>query len=162
MASILARKLLVLNRHGASLTPSPLSIRQPGTESDPRVDIEPNFYYPQEDLLHAYCRANPTTSYNIICPAWIIGAVTSAAMNALHPLAVYAAVCARRGTTMRFPGDIETWQRLNEHSSAKLTGYLSEWAVLEDRCKNQKFNAGDASPLPVCPVLTLLPLPATN
>jgi hypothetical protein len=35
-----------------------------------------------------------------------------------------------------------------EHSTAKLTGCLGEWAVLEDKCKNQKFNAGDSSPLP--------------
>ena len=30
-----------------------------------------------------------------------------------------------------------------------LTGYLSEWAVLEEGCKDQKFNASDGSPLPV-------------
>jgi hypothetical protein len=29
-----------------------------------------------------------------------------------------------------------------------LTGYLSEWAVLEDACANQKFNASDGCPLP--------------
>lgn len=29
------------------------------------------------------------------------------------------------------------------HSTARLTGYLSEWAVLEDQCRNQRFNAQD-------------------
>ena len=29
-----------------------------------------------------------------------------------------------------------------------LTGYLSEWAVLEGTCQNQKFNASDGCPLP--------------
>lgn len=28
-----------------------------------------------------------------------------------------------------------------------MTGYLSEWAVLEDKCKNEAFNASDGSPL---------------
>ena len=37
---------------------------------------------------------------------------------------------------------------MGEHSSAKLTGYLTEWAALEDKCANQKFNASDTSPLP--------------
>jgi hypothetical protein len=29
------------------------------------------------------------------------------------------------------------------HSTARLTGYLSEWAVLENQCRNQRFNAQD-------------------
>ncbi len=123
--------------------------RSPYVESDPRVTLEPNFYYPQEDLLYAYCRTNPSTSWNIICPAWIIGAVNNAAMNALHPLAVYAAVQAQKNEPLHYPGSLEAWLGWQEHSTAMLTGYLSEWAVLEDRCKDQKFNASDGSPLPV-------------
>ena len=30
-----------------------------------------------------------------------------------------------------------------------LTGYLSEWAVLEEHTKNQKFNASDGCPIPI-------------
>ena len=69
-------------------------------------------------------------------------------MNALHPLAVYAAVKAHQGKTLDFPGDINAWLGVSEHSTAMLTGYLSEWAVLEEKCANQKFNASDLSPLP--------------
>ena len=69
-------------------------------------------------------------------------------MNALHPLAVYAAVQAHKGERLEYPGDIVSWLAPSEHSSAKLTGYLSEWAVLEDRCKDQKFNASDTCVLP--------------
>lgn len=36
-----------------------------------------------------------------------------------------------------------------EHSTAMLTGYLSEWAVLEQHTTNQKFNASDGCPLPL-------------
>ena len=69
-------------------------------------------------------------------------------MNALHPLAVYAAVKAHKGETLDFPGDINAWLGVGEHSTAMLTGYLSEWAVLEGKCKNQKFNASDTCALP--------------
>ncbi|KAI6816185.1 hypothetical protein KC340_g15207 [Hortaea werneckii] len=46
-----------------------------------------------------------------------------------------------------FGGGIKEWQNECCHSSARLTGFLSEWAVLEDECKNQAFNAQDGSPL---------------
>ena len=123
--------------------------RTPFVESDPRVDyLEPNFYYPQEDLLFQWCKDHPGSNWNIICPAWIIGATTNAAMNALHPLAVYAAVRAHKGEKLEYNGDYTAWLAVNEHSSAMLTGYLSEWTVLEDKCKDQKFNSSDTSPLP--------------
>lgn len=123
-------------------------VRTPPVESDPRVTLQPNFYYPQEDLLFQYCKDHPATHWNVICPAWIIGAVSNASMNALHPLAVYAAVQAHKGDKLHYPGDYSAWLGLTEHSTAQLTGYLSEWAVLEDKCKDQKFNSSDTSILP--------------
>ncbi|EMC97065.1 hypothetical protein BAUCODRAFT_32808 [Baudoinia panamericana UAMH 10762] len=121
--------------------------RTPSNESDqePR-HLEPNFYYPQYDLLYDYCKRN-NVAWNIVCPAWIIGAVTTAQINGLHPFAVYAAVQAHRGEKLKFPADWRSWQHEALHATARLTGYLSEWAILEDRCKNEKFNAQDTSPL---------------
>ncbi|GIZ48325.1 hypothetical protein CKM354_001139100 [Cercospora kikuchii] len=121
--------------------------RTPHVESDPRSNVAPNFYYPQEDLLFEYCKKN-NTAWNIICPAWVIGAVNNAAMNALHPIAIYAAVQAHKGEKMEYPGALVNWLAPVEHSTAYLTGYLSEWAVLEERCANQKFNASDTCPIP--------------
>ncbi|KAK0872996.1 hypothetical protein LTS02_000932 [Friedmanniomyces endolithicus] len=69
-------------------------------------------------------------------------------MNALHPLAVYAAVQAHKGEKLNYPGDYTAWMSVTEHSTAMLTGYLSEWAVLNDKCKNNKFNASDTCPIP--------------
>lgn len=48
---------------------------------------------------------------------WVHGAdqviltngLLQAAMNALHPLAVYAAVQAHKGEPLHYPGDIEAW-----------------------------------------------------
>ncbi|KAK0937762.1 hypothetical protein LTR29_010656 [Friedmanniomyces endolithicus] len=109
--------------------------------------LEPNFYYPQEDLLWKYCDEHKS-DWNVVCPGWIIGAVNNAAMNALHPLAVYAAVQAHKGEKLNYPGDYTAWMSVTEHSTAMLTGYLSEWAVLNDKCKNNKFNASDTCPIP--------------
>ncbi|KAI7711298.1 hypothetical protein KC353_g9089 [Hortaea werneckii] len=131
--------------YGVHLGPT----RTPHVESDPRVTLDPNFYYPQEDALFEWCKKHPGAHWNVICPAWIIGATTNAAMNALHPLAVYAAVQAWKGESFKYNGDFDTWMGVGEYSSAMLTGYLSEWAVLEDKCKDQKFNASDTSPLPM-------------
>lgn len=123
--------------------------RAPQLESDPQPShLEPNFYYPQEKLLFEYCEHHPETGWNVIMPAWIIGATANAQMNALHPFAIYAAVAAQRGEKLVFPGNWTGWQEnYAHHSSARLTGYLSEWAVLEDKCRNQRFNSQDTSPV---------------
>lgn len=122
-------------------------IRTPAVESDPKPShLEPNFYYPQEEALFNYCKEQ-NTSWNVIRPAWVLGAVNNAQMNALLPIAIYAAVQAQKGEPIAFPGDFETWQYEAHHSTALLTGYLSEWAVLEDKTKNEAFNSQDTGPL---------------
>ncbi|KAJ9603884.1 hypothetical protein H2200_011406 [Cladophialophora chaetospira] len=121
--------------------------RMPAIESDPQpAHLEPNFYYPQEKSLFEYCKEN-NTAWNVIRPAWILGAVNNAQMNALHPFAIYAAVQAQKGEPLYFAGDWGAWQGESHHSTAMLTGYLSEWAVLEDKCKNEAFNSQDTGPI---------------
>lgn len=121
--------------------------RTPAVESDPQPDhLDPNFYYPQEKSLFEYCNAH-NTSWNVIRPAWVLGAVSNAQMNALLPIAIYAAVQAQKGEPIAFPSDWQTWQYESHHSTALLTGYLSEWAVLEDKTKNEAFNAQDTGPV---------------
>jgi nucleoside-diphosphate-sugar epimerase len=123
-------------------------VRTPAIESDPQPKhLEPNFYYTQEATLFEFCKANPSTSWNVIRPSWILGAVNNAQMNALHPFAIYAAVQAQKNEPLYFPSDWESWQSECHHSTAMLTGYLSEWAALEEKCKNEAFNTGDTSPV---------------
>jgi nucleoside-diphosphate-sugar epimerase len=121
-------------------------VRVPALESDPRVTLEPNFYYPQEDKLWEWCREHKV-HWNVIRPSWIIGAVNNAQMTALYPFAIYAAVAAQRRIPLVFPSTWSSWHEEAHHATARLTGYLTEWAVLEDKCKNQAFNAQDTSPL---------------
>ncbi|KIW77863.1 hypothetical protein Z517_07696 [Fonsecaea pedrosoi CBS 271.37] len=122
--------------------------RTPNVESDPPPrHLEPNFYYPQEDLLFEYCASN-NVEWNIIRPPFIIGTSSTTQMNGLYAFAVFAAVVAQRGTALAFPGTWELWQQYcAHHGSALLTGYLSEWAILEDKCRNEAFNSQDTSPI---------------
>jgi nucleoside-diphosphate-sugar epimerase len=128
--------------YGVHLGPTKL----PQEESDPRVTLEPNFYYPQEDSLFKYCREqSPSTRWNILMPGPILGAVPDAAMNGAFPLAVYAAVCRHRGLPLEFPADVASWQMHQSTSSAMMNAYMEEWAVLTPAAADQKFNACDNS-----------------
>ncbi|KAL0929869.1 nad dependent epimerase dehydratase family protein [Colletotrichum truncatum] len=118
----------------------------PKLESDPQPrHLAPNFYYHQEDLLKAFCERTGT-KWNVIRPAAIIGSSTHAAMNTFYRFAVYAAVQARKGEPLVFGGDWEQWQYEYYHCSARMTGYLSEWAALEKPCANEAFNTNDGGP----------------
>lgn len=122
--------------------------RTPLVESDPQPKhLQDNFYYHQEQALFDYCEAHPETKWNIVMPMGVIGAVPSAAMNMMLPLGAYAAVQAHKGQALEFPGDFAGWQYELTHSTARMTGYLSEWAVLEEKCANQRFNAQDGCPV---------------
>lgn len=97
----------------------------PQEETDPRVEIvgEPNFYYPQEDLLWRYCKeGGGKTNWNVCMPGPVLGGVPDAAMNLAFPLAVYAAVCRELGEVLRWPGDVVAWQAVCSMSSAMMNG----------------------------------------
>ncbi|KAI1846416.1 hypothetical protein JX265_011905 [Neoarthrinium moseri] len=116
----------------------------PQEESDPRVEIEPNFYYPQEDSLFKYCREEGV-GWNVHMPGAILGAVPDAAMNMAFPLAVYASVCAELKQPLEWPSGVEAWQMHSSMSSAMLNAFMEEWAVLTPAAENQRFNTSDDS-----------------
>jgi nucleoside-diphosphate-sugar epimerase len=124
--------------YGGHLGPTSL----PQEETAPRVTIEPNFYYPQEDALWEFCK-DQGIGWNIHMPGPIIGAVPDAAMNMAFPLAVYAAVCKKMGSVFEYPGDSESWQWNCSMSASMLNAYQEEWAVLTPKAENQKFNTFD-------------------
>lgn len=128
--------------YGVHLGPTTL----PQTEDDPRIDLEPNFYYPQEDVLADFCRQH-SLNYSIAMPCNILGAVPDAAMNLCFPLAVYATVCAHLKQPLHFPGGVTAWERPQDQSSAMLNAYLEEWTVLRPQeTLGEKFNAVDGIP----------------
>lgn len=123
--------------YGGHLGPTKI----PQEETDPRVTLEPNFYYPQEDLLYSYS-AETGCGWNIHMPGPIVGAVPDAAMNCAFGLAVYASVCKKLGQSMVFPGDIASWQMPQSMSSAMLNAYQEEWGALLGS-GGQKYNTCD-------------------
>ncbi|KAF9893416.1 hypothetical protein FE257_010728 [Aspergillus nanangensis] len=117
-------------------------ILTPSFESDPRIPLEDNFYYPQEDLLFEYCRSTGA-EWNVVRPAFIIGAAPTNARNYLIAIAIYAAVQTYLRQPLAFPGDYHAWDREYCQSSALLNGYFEEWVVLEARAGNQALNVQD-------------------
>ncbi|VUC32359.1 unnamed protein product [Clonostachys rosea] len=123
-------------------------VRTPMVESDPQPrQIADNFYYQQEDVLKTFCSRFPDTAWNNVRPFGIIGSAPNSPLNMFMSFAVYAAVQAHKGQPLKFGGDLTAWQFEAAHSSARLTGYLSEWAVLEPECANEAFNAVDGATL---------------
>jgi hypothetical protein len=116
----------------------------PQEETAPRVTLEPNFYYPQEDYLWDFCKKHQI-NWNVCMPSGILGAVPDAAMNLVFPLGVYASVQKYLGEKIEFPSDLSAWEATRCLSSSMMNGYMEEWAVLSDVAKDQKFNTMDGT-----------------
>ncbi|EMC98635.1 hypothetical protein BAUCODRAFT_119950 [Baudoinia panamericana UAMH 10762] len=142
LASIKPKRFMLqtgAKNYGVHLGPT----KVPQEETDPRVTLEPNFYYPQEDLLFDYSKTSGC-GWAICMPGPILGAVPDAAMNVAFPLAVYCAVCRKLGRPLEFPGDIESWRMAQSCSSSMMNAYMEEWAVLLGP-PDQKYNTCDSS-----------------
>lgn len=113
-------------------------------ESDPRYLAEPNFYFPQEDLVWKWSKDN-NVEWNVTRPGFIIGAVPEAAMSIAWGLALYAAVQKELGQPLEFYGDSSAWDAEKQLSSALLIGYHAEWTVLNHDARNQVLNIADDS-----------------
>ena len=114
----------------------------PALESDPRVTLDNNFYYAQEDAVAGYCQL-VGCQWNVARPSWIVGAVRDSQLNHLVGIGIYAAVQAHLGQPLRFPGDYHAWDREMVQSSATLNAHFEEWIVLSDHTANQAFNIHD-------------------
>ena len=117
----------------------------PSFETDSRITLEENFYYPQEDALSAYC-AQQGVQWNVVRPSYIIGAVRDNLLNYLVGFGVFASVSGAMGQKMRFPGDYNAWDREHCQSSGLMNAYLEEWAVLTGKAGDEAFNVQDGLP----------------
>lgn len=126
--------------YGVHLGPT----KTPQEEWFPRCELEPNFYYGQEDLLWEWCR-DKATEWVISMPSFVIGAVSKCQMSLALPLGIYAAVSAYLGEPLVFLGDISAWTTVQRNSSAMLNAYFAEWLILEETTANEKFNSTDGT-----------------
>lgn len=144
LASITPSRIMLqtgAKNYGVHLGPA----ATPQEEHHPRVTLEPNFYYPQEDFLWDFCKTHGI-QWNVVMPSFIMGAVPDAAMNLVYPLGIYASVTAHLNSALEFPSDLKAWEATHVGSSSTLNAYLEEWAVLSPQAANQKLNAADSSP----------------
>lgn len=114
----------------------------PDEETDSRLDLEPNLYYTQHDILGAFC-AKHKIGWNSAYPSFIIGAALDSSQSLFFPLLVYASVQKYLGKPLEYPADLNAWYEPQSLSNAVLNSYLYEWSVLAPNTANQDFNASD-------------------
>lgn len=114
----------------------------PDEETDPRLDLEPNLYYTQHDILEAFC-AKHKIGWTSANPSFIIGAALDSSQSLFFPLLVYASVQKYLGRPLQYPSDLNAWYQPQSLSNAVMDSYLYEWSVLAHNTANQAFNASD-------------------
>lgn len=116
----------------------------PSFESDPRITLEGNFYYPQEDSLFKYCKESDWgCQWNVVRPSYIIGAVRDGALNHMIGISIYASVQTYLKSKLFYPGDEAGWDREHCQSTALLNAYFEEWVALTDQAGDEAFNIQD-------------------
>jgi len=117
----------------------------PSRESDPRINIEPNFYYTMHDYL-VQKQQGKNWTWSEGRPDVVIGFSTQSAMNLGVSLAVYATLMKALNKPLIFPGGEEAYHSLKTFSDVNLLCEAIEWMATNEQCKNQAFNInnGDA------------------
>ncbi|CAG7985752.1 unnamed protein product [Penicillium salamii] len=117
-------------------------LNTPPVEDTPRYTGPENiFYYEQEDDLFAIQKRRNTWNYNIIRPWGIIGfSWQYLGINETLPIAQYFLICRELGQSPKWPGTLESWNRVESQSYAPGIADLTIWAATHDQCKDEAFN----------------------
>ena len=110
----------------------------PYREEHPRLPVD-NFYYAQEDILHAFTEPRGV-GWSVHRPHTVIGHAVGNAMNMGLTLAVYATICRETGQPFRFPGTAAQWDALTDFSDAGLIAQQLEWAATTPAARNRAYN----------------------
>jgi hypothetical protein len=138
-------KRIILQTGGKNYGVHQGHVNVPLREGAPRVELEPNFYYRQEDLLSRYIKTHPGTNFNVTMPQWILAAVSGTDMTIFYPLAVFAAVQRKLNKPLVYPGDLTSWDNNHPISTGVLNSLFYEWLVLSPHTAGQSFNITDGS-----------------
>lgn len=115
----------------------------PYSEDMPRLN-RPNFYYDMEDILfEEVSKRNGAVSWSVHRPTTIFGFSPRCAMNIVGSLCVYAAICRKEGTKLRFPGSQVAWSGFSDSSDADLIAEHQIWAAVDPFAKNEAFNCSN-------------------
>jgi len=113
----------------------------PAKEAEPRL-IAPIHYHQQEDIVAEWADKNGA-SWTVLRPHLVMGPSLNSPMNLVTGLAVYAAMTRELGLPLRFPGNKDGWNTLQETTDAELFGRATLWALGEDKARNQIFNVSN-------------------
>lgn len=119
--------------------------KNPMLESDPWLnspDRPPNFYYNQQNMLHAFCKKHGK-EWVVTYPNDVIGYAVGNFMNLSLALGLYATVTKELGQEMVFPGSPAFYTMFDCFTSSKLHAKFCTWAALEPRAANQAFNVAN-------------------
>lgn len=115
----------------------------PFHEDLPRLDV-PNFYYDQEDILFdALSKRDGAVSWSIHRPATIFGFSPTSLMSLVGTLCVYAAICRKEGSPLKWFGSQTTWDGFSDVSDADLIAEQQIWAAVDPLAKNEAFNCSN-------------------
>ncbi|KAJ5824682.1 hypothetical protein N7447_007022 [Penicillium robsamsonii] len=117
-------------------------IKTPLVENMPRYEGPENiFYYEQEDDLFAIQKRRSTWNYNIIRPMGIIGySWQYLGINETLPIAQYFLICRELGEAPQWPGNLDSYHRVENQSYAPSIADLTVWAATQDQCRDEVFN----------------------
>ncbi|KIV88649.1 hypothetical protein PV10_08313 [Exophiala mesophila] len=138
-------KRIILQTGGKNYGVHQGHVNVPLTEGAARVELEPNFYYTQEDLLKKYIMTHPGASYNVTMPQWILAAVAGTDMTIFYPLAVYASIQRKLLQPLEYPGDLTSWDNNHPISTGFILGTFYEWLVVTEGTAGESFNITDGS-----------------
>ncbi|KAJ3673039.1 hypothetical protein LUZ60_006413 [Juncus effusus] len=115
----------------------------PFSEDLPRLET-PNVYYQMEDtLFDEISKKNGSIGWTVHRPSTIFGFSPKSKTNIIGSLCVYAAICRKTGTKLRFPGSKTAWEGFSDSSDADLVAEHQIWAAVDPFAKNETFNCSN-------------------
>jgi nucleoside-diphosphate-sugar epimerase len=120
--------------YGHQLGPVPV----PMHEDTPRAKNR-NFYFEQEDFLHAQSRGK-AWSYSTSRPHSFCDPAFDYARSASLLIAVYATVQRELGLPLDFPGTAASFEVRTQFTDTGLLARAIAWMALDPRCANQAVN----------------------
>ncbi|CAN6294632.1 unnamed protein product [Urochloa humidicola] len=123
----------------------------PYTEDMPRLDM-PVFYY---DAVACRGGGAAAFTWSVHRPNIIFGFSPRCAINMVCCLCVYAAICRKEGTPLRWPGSLGGWEGFITPSDADLVAEHHIWAGVDAMARNEAFNCSNGD---VCTWKKLWPI----
>lgn len=123
--------------YGAHLGP----FKTPARESDPGVPGA-EFNAAQLSWLSGF-QQHKSWRWQALRPGVVGSAAPGNAMNLALSIALYASLCKAEGLPLRFPGSVQNWRSIVDHTDAVLLAEATLWAATAPTARNQAYNVNN-------------------